>query len=77
MKPTEWARQRASSFSERPVISTPATLTEPESAESMPAIRFKRVLLPEPEGPMSARNSPRAMSKLMPVKTGSTWLPRR
>ena len=34
----------------------------PEVGESIPAIRFRRVVLPEPDGPMSERNSPRGTS---------------
>src|SRR6266496_4192149 len=65
MNPTLAARHAASSASEREVMSTPPIRTVPVSALSIPAIRFNRVLLPEPDGPMSARNSPSAMSKEM------------
>src|SRR6516165_4889732 len=77
MKPTLADRQAASSASDMRVMSAPPTRMVPLSALSMPATRFRRVLLPEPEGPMSARNSPSAMSKEMSCSTGMTWLPRR
>jgi hypothetical protein len=37
---------------------------------SMPAMRLRSVLLPDPEGPMSARNSPSAIVKLISLRTG-------
>ena len=39
-------------------------------ARSSPAIRFKSVVLPEPDGPMSARNSPSSTLRSSPTKTG-------
>ena len=42
-----------------------------------PGNEVKRVVFPEPEGPMSARNSPAKMVRLISSRTGSTWLPRR
>jgi len=59
------------------VTSTPPTRIEPLSAWSMPATRFKSVVLPEPEGPMSARNSPSGMEMERRWRIGSTWSPRR
>src|SRR3954468_11099089 len=58
-------------------MSSPATRSSPVSGLSIPAIRLSSVLLPEPEGPMSARKSPSAISMLMSDSTGTTWSPRR
>ena len=55
MKPTLLARQRVISASERPPRSWPCTITSPLVARSRPAIRFERVVLPEPEGPIKAQ----------------------
>src|SRR5206468_5041979 len=40
-----------------------STSTSPLVGRSMPAMMFRRVVLPEPEGPMSARNSPLSISR--------------
>jgi hypothetical protein len=42
----------------------------------MPAIRFSSVLLPEPDGPISATKSPSAISSEMSDSTGTVCAPR-
>ena len=54
MKPTLRARKAASCVSPSWRDVVPATTTSPLVGLSMPAIRFRSVDLPEPEGPMSA-----------------------
>ena len=49
----------------------------PLSGLSMPAMRLSSVVLPEPDGPMSAVKSPPAMSSVMSESTGTIWSPRR
>jgi hypothetical protein len=71
MNPTLEARQPASSVSERVVISVPPIFISPLSGLSMPAMRLRRVVFPDPEGPMSARNSPSSISNVMSFSTGS------
>src|SRR5262249_35083550 len=71
------ARQCASSVSVNAVISSPPTRSSPLSGLSMPAMRLSSVLLPEPEGPMRAVNSPAPMSSEMSPSTGTVWPPRR
>src|ERR1700675_4409048 len=44
--------------------STPSTMTRPEVSASRPPRILISVVLPEPEGPMSATHSPRSMRKL-------------
>ena len=44
-------------------MSWPPMMISPEVGVSMPAMRFSRVVLPEPDGPMSERNSPRGTSR--------------
>ena len=77
MNPTLTARHAPGRVSERVEMSTPPMMTVPLSALSMPAMRFSSVLLPEPDGPMSARNSPSQISKVMLSSTGTVWDPRR
>src|SRR5262245_1461108 len=76
MKPMCPARQSASSDSESVVMSRPPTRSSPLSGLSMPAMRLSSVLLPDPDGPMSAVNSPGMMSKLMSFNTGTICPPR-
>ena len=52
MNPTLLARQRVICDSESSPRSWPCTITSPLVARSSPAIRFKSVVLPEPEGPI-------------------------
>src|SRR5579871_750919 len=45
---------------------SPKNQVAPSVASSRPAIRYNRVLLPQPEGPRKTTNSPGAMSRSMP-----------
>src|SRR3954451_17435885 len=49
-----------------PFTSWPWMLTVPPVGCSKPAIRRRQVVLPEPEGPSMAKNSPSATAKLTP-----------
>src|SRR5438105_10750178 len=49
----------------------------PALGRSRPAIRFSRVVLPEPDGPISARNSPSGTSRFSSWSTSICSLPRR
>jgi hypothetical protein len=44
-----------------PATHFPATSISPASGSSKPAIRRSSVVLPQPDGPRSATNSPRSM----------------
>jgi hypothetical protein len=71
------ARHAASLWSDNSSTRSPAMLTEPLVGRSSPPMRFSNVLLPEPDGPISARNSPAGTFK---CKSFSTWIssdPRR
>ena len=48
-------------------IRVPLTTSDPEVGLSMPAIRAPSVLLPEPDGPITATSSPERMSRSTPV----------
>src|SRR5476649_454694 len=48
----------------RPVISPPLKKMRPDVGRNTPVRQLKKVLLPAPFGPMMARTSPRASSKL-------------
>ena len=50
---------------------SPATSIDPSVGVSRPPIRFSSVVLPEPEGPMSARNSPAATSRFRECSTST------
>ncbi len=65
-KPTWRALQAVSLWAERAVISSPDTATLPVVGRSSPPSRFRSVVLPEPEGPMKATNSPGSMSRFKP-----------
>src|SRR5260370_39257238 len=77
MKPTLAARQSASAASASRVMSSPPTRSSPLSGLSMPAIRLSSVLLPDPDGPISAMKSPSPISSVMSVRTGTICAPRR
>jgi hypothetical protein len=76
MKPTLLARQSARPPSPSVAMSTPPISMVPLVGWSMPAMRLSRVLLPEPEGPISATNSPAITSSWMSSSTGMGWPPR-
>jgi hypothetical protein len=48
----------------------------PLVGESSPPIRFSSVVLPEPEGPISATKSPRSMSRFTLCSASTFCLPR-
>src|SRR4030067_713715 len=75
-KPTWRARQAVSLPADRRVISSPATVMLPEVGRSSPPIRLRRVVLPEPLGPMKATNSPLSTSRFKPWRTWISSLPR-
>ena len=58
MNPSRSRRNRASSRPRRPVSSRPSMTMEPDVGRSMVAIQLSRVVLPEPEGPITPTNSP-------------------
>ena len=52
------------------MTSVPASSMRPASGSSKPAMRRSVVVLPEPDGPSSVKNSPRAMSSDTAVDRG-------
>src|SRR5262249_18198201 len=70
------ARHLASAPSPSESMRWPATLIVPSVGESSPPMRLSSVVLPEPEGPMSARKSPCAMSRLTWCRTSRRSVPR-
>src|SRR5881394_3325021 len=69
-------RHRESAPPRRPLISTPFTSTPPWVGESNPPIRLSSVVLPDPDGPISARNSPFGIVRSTPFSTSTRSLPR-
>src|SRR3954469_19381361 len=70
------ARHRERSLPARALIRTPATSMTPEVGASRPPIRLRSVVLPEPDGPINARNSPGAMRRSTPFRTSIRSPPR-
>src|SRR4051794_9834736 len=68
MKPIDWLRNAASSFSLSWNGSRPSSLMEPELGGSSAPTIYSSVLLPEPEGPMIAAESPRFSEKFTPER---------
>src|SRR3954451_2657397 len=75
MKPMWDARQRASSPSDIRSILTPPTSISPASARSMPPSRLSKVVLPDPDGPITATKSPRGIARLRWSKMVMVSLP--
>src|SRR3954447_11449743 len=50
-----------------PVIDRPATRISPDVGSSKPAIILRIVLLPQPDGPSSEKNSPRSTTRSTPL----------
>ncbi len=73
--PIFWLRMLASWPSLMRVMSMPSTRTCPPVGESSPAMMPRTVDLPEPEGPMRATNSPRAIRKLRSWRMSIRSLP--
>ena len=53
------------------VMSSPASVIEPEVGRSSVPMQWRSVLLPAPDGPTMATTSPSSMSRLMPRSTSS------
>ena len=74
-KPMWRRRSRVSSRSRMRVMSSPATLTLPELGVSSPASRCISVDLPEPDGPITAVNSPAGSSSDTPRRAWTLEAP--
>src|SRR5258707_6630566 len=61
MKPTCAARQRARFPSDNPSMRWPAMSISPASVWSMPPSKLSKVVLPDPEGPITAKKSARGI----------------
>ncbi len=67
-KPRRLRRSSVSWFSRIPVISVPPRRTEPADGRSRPAAHWRKVDLPEPDGPMTAVNVPWGRARSMPAR---------
>ena len=76
-KPMAWARCLVRRASLMAMMSSPLTSTEPPSMSSSPERQLSSVVLPEPDGPMTARNSPRSTTRSMPRKASTVSAPVR
>src|SRR5512139_394977 len=76
MNPTWLDRHFASSVSLRLVISVSPTVMLPASGLSMPAIMLSSVVFPDPDGPISARNSASGTRIVILERTGISILSR-
>jgi hypothetical protein len=59
-----------------PLTGFPSTVNTPEATGWSPEMSFMSELLPQPEGPTTAMNSPRAMSRLTSSIALTAALPR-
>ncbi len=75
-KPSFSVRTTARWFDERSLISWPSSQYRPEVGWSRQPRMFISVVLPEPEAPISATISPRAIDSEMPCSTGTSTSPR-
>ena len=64
MNPILFARSADSALSPRPSVDVPSRRTCPEVGLSRHPIWFSRVVLPDPEGPTNAVNSPGSIVRL-------------
>ena len=71
-KPSVLRRRRVRAASSRPCTSSPSSRKLPEVMRSSKPRMLSKVLLPEPEGPISAMNSPRRTCRLMPCSTSAS-----
>ena len=76
-KPSLRRRRRTSAPSSMASTRSPSMLTSPSVGRSSPATRLSRVVLPEPERPMRARNSPGASDRLTSRTAHTSSAPRR
>lgn len=67
MNPRSSRRNRASWRLFIPVMSRPPITMRPDVARSIVAMQLSSVVLPDPDGPMMATNSPDSTSKLTPA----------
>ena len=76
-KPTLDRRSLVSLFSDSRARSCPASRTVPEVGRSKPAAQCSSVLLPDPDGPITAVNECRANSALTPSSARTAFWPCR
>src|SRR3990170_8165482 len=75
MNPMRRARYSVFSLSDIRLMSAPSTRIRPESMVSRPLRQLRRVVLPQPEGPMMATISPRWIVRLTPRRAWTSTLP--
>src|SRR3990170_1124948 len=75
MKPIFSARKSVFSLSLRRDNRRPAIQTSPDVNSSIPERQFRRVVLPQPEGPMIATISPRRTSRFTPRRARTSRPP--
>src|SRR6516165_6525971 len=75
MKPILAARQRESSPSRSRSMRAPATWISPASGRSIPPTRLSSVVLPDPEGPITATKSACGIARSRRSKTAIVSLP--
>src|SRR6266576_848845 len=73
--PTRLLRWRASASSSSFARSSPSTRTVPPVGRSRPATTLSNVDLPEPDGPITATNSPRRIPSVTPASAATVAWP--
>ena len=68
MKPILSALKRVRRLSDMQLMDSPAINTSPPPISSRPERVFRSVVLPQPEGPMTATISPRQIARSTPLR---------
>jgi hypothetical protein len=77
MKPIDEARWRVRRASDSSLMASPLTTTLPLSMSSSPERQLRRVVLPDPEGPITATNWPAGTDRSMPFSASTDSAPVR
>ena len=72
--PIRSRRSSVNSVSDRPDKSVSPSTTRPDVGRSRPAAQFRNVLLPDPDGPMTAVNVPRGNPAVTPSRARTSFL---
>ncbi len=77
MKPIRRARYSVLRLSPIRAMLTPSIRTSPPSNASRPLTQLRKVVLPQPDGPMIATISPRRTARSTPLRASSSTPPVR
>jgi hypothetical protein len=75
--PVFWRRSFVAASSPRRLTTAPSRTTSPDVGRSRPPRRWRRVLFPDPDGPMTATNSPGSTASDTPRTAATSAAPIR